>query len=155
KATREHKGVVAGTAVQGVGPSRRDQRIVAAAADQGLAAATTATQRRPGRAHDVNGLDIGRSGVITHVAQHRIVALARVLDPHIGGIVDIVDVVARATHQAIGTGPAVELIVAGKAVERVITWRAGEGIVVAVAVDYGPTAGHVDGDGLRIRQAAV
>ena len=59
--------------------------------------------------------------------QHRVGALAGVLDHHVADIVDHVGVVAEPARHGVGTGAAVEDVVAGVAGEAV-----GQGIAGAV-----------------------
>ena len=74
-------------------------------------------------------------GQCATVGEHRIGALAAILDYHVDGIVDEIDIVAGAAGHGIGTDAAVEQIVAGVAVDHVRQ-------AVAVALQVGAALQH-------------
>ena len=79
-------------------------------------------------------LDIGAERVVDR-RLHRVVARVERLRDHVAGVVDHVDVVARAADHGVGAAGAVERVVAATAGEDVDARIAGERIVAAAAGD--------------------
>ena len=86
--------------------------------------------------------------VVKEAAAYLVHAGVDLLDHHIAGIVDIVDVVARTADHAVGAALTVQRIVAVQAVDRVIAERADERVVAGRTSDH-RTGTVLDDDVIR------
>ena len=123
-----HVDVVAFTADQRVETAATDQRVVAAQAGQyiGLCISCERVAEFVARAIDDCSADEGKVldvvvQRVTDRGEHEVRTLVRRLDHDIGGVVDVIDVVAFATVHRVGTSQSVDHVIAAEPAQRVIS----------------------------------
>ena len=143
--------VVAGTTVQAVITAATQQYIGRAVAQQQVVAGIT-RERGARAAYQAQRLHIGRQAEVD-AGLHRVVAAVDVFDHHVGQVVDEVQVVSAATHQAVGAAAAGQGVLAIAAQQRIVLGAAAQVIAPGPAGDLVGTGPAVDpGQGSQVGQ---